>query len=211
MKKKRLIKICGIQDERIAHQIAGFDIDYVGLIFYKKSKRFITLSMANKIMDRLYKASCQVVAVFVDSGLEEMLAVCHRLNIQCVQLHGDISRREAKNLPANIQRIYALNYHVKEINKFSSDIRMLNPERDFLLFDNETAGSGVLFNHTDFNPPFPLPFFIAGGLQSANVASVINYLNPLGVDVSSGVENQQGIKDPQKIKQFVAEVRKYDD
>ena len=72
-----------------------------------------------------------------------------------------------------------------------------------LLFDSICGGSGKKFNHEKFHYECDIPFFLAGGLNAANVNHVITTVKPYGVDVSSGVEKQPGMKDKQLIQKFI--------
>lgn len=200
-----LIKICGITSSETAIRAAALGAQYIGLIQAPNSPRHVDRQTTIALSKAIQKAKAVPVAVFTDFTAEQMLEVCKAANIDCVQLHGDLARRSHAQLPKNIQRIFVL--PVLENGKLSADyvdeINSLDPQRDFLLFDTMEPGTGKNFCLQNFYNPYPLRFFIAGGLQPQNVAAVISQCQPQGVDVSSGVEASLGVKDLKLIEEFI--------
>lgn len=206
---KTLVKICGIKDIDIARHCIEQGADMIGLVFCDASKRNITLSIAIEIAAQTQQKNCQPVAVFVDTDARYMQEICHTTKIAIVQLHGAIAKDQHRLLPEAIRRIYAVSVGAEGgISQTDIDnIAMLDPQRDFLLFDSVTPGSGVTFAWDKFSPQFALPWILAGGLNVENATSAINLLQPNGVDVSSGVENHKGEKDKEMITKFIATVK----
>ncbi|MEM9242747.1 MAG: phosphoribosylanthranilate isomerase [Pseudomonadota bacterium] len=211
MKAVTKIKICGIKDAVLAYQTAKMGADYIGLMFYHKSKRYIELNNAIDISAATRKGGAEPVAVFVDQDLNTMQQICATANINTVQLHGDIARQQYHLLPQTIQRIYVL--HVNPdgdiINADQTVLKSFNTTRDYLLFDGLKGGSGAQIN-TDKIIPYLKNFrcFVAGGLNADNVTAVIDKLNPYAVDTSSGVENTPGEKSAKRIEAFIKMARK---
>lgn len=202
---KTLIKICGIRNVEIAKQTILAGAEYIGLIFYPKSKRYVNVEQAKNIAATVIAQGATPVAVFVDQSAQEMLNICEMTNISTIQLHGSNARQQHHLLPAHYQRIYVLS--VAQEGSINADIddglKHCDPTRDFLLFDNEQAGSGLEFNREKFHYQGNFRWFLAGGLTAENVAQAIDQLKPTGVDVSSGVENKLGEKDMAMIEKFI--------
>lgn len=204
-----VIKICGLKDPDIAVEAVRLGAAYIGLMMYQQSKRYIDIDTATIIADVVKAVNGIPVNVFVDATADEMLANCQKTGVTVVQLHGAIARREHHKLPNEIQRIYVL--HVDSSGHILEDvdegISTLNSQRDLLLFDGVKGGSGQPFAWEKFVNPYTIPFFLAGGLSTDNVATAIKICRPNGVDVSSHVENKKGDKDKNRIAAFIAQVK----
>lgn len=207
MQIKPFIKICGITDAAIARDAILAGATFVGLIFAEHSPRNISLSQADMIAKSIKDVGGVPVAVFVDQTATLMQNICEQLQIDVVQLHGAVSRSEHHLLPANYQRIYA----IEADNNGLVDIVGLEHcqvERDYVLFDNKKNGGAINFNLVQFIHYCSYRFGIAGGLNADNVSRVIKKLsmNPYFIDVSSGVEVNKGKKDIAFIKAFIDSV-----
>jgi len=205
------IKICGICDVATAHYCAGLGVDYIGLVLAESPRR-VNPETAREISGALagFARRPRIVGVFANQDyrlINEMLRYC-RLDI--VQLSGDentdyISRIEAPciksvhvlsysteaELLCRVQTLYAAN---------RAGTRVLLDSRP----DRRYGGSGITFNWALAGKICAgFPVMVAGGLTEQNVETLVQKLQPWGVDVSSGVEND-GTKDPVLIKNFVA-------
>jgi phosphoribosylanthranilate isomerase len=160
-----LVKICGVMDPEKAREAAKKGADFIGILFSDLSKRKVSLEDAKKIVQAARQAGAEPVGVFADETKEEILRIAEELQLQIVQLHGDAPRAAAPFLP--MRKIYVADG--KPLPE------CLDPKRDFLLFEN------VAIESRGF------PFFIAGGLSSANVAKRIESDRPTGVDASRSV------------------------
>jgi len=214
MNRQVLVKICGVKTSKLALIAARLGANFIGVVFYKKSKRFVTTLMAKEICYALKKTNTAVVGVFVDHTAQEILDVCTYTGINFVQLHDVIARNEAYKLPQNIKRIYVIDVDYDGTILDSEDkknIRLLNQKRDFLLFDGIRHGSGKAFDFKQFKYKYDFPFFLSGGLNADNVKNAIRIISPDGVDVSSGVENDLEKKDEYLINQFIKQVKNVGD
>lgn len=198
------IKICGIKDLTNAKLVVTCDIDFVGLVFHKTSIRYVELEEAIKIAKLVTKAGKIPVAVFTNHTAEQMLNICQRTTITCVQLHGDTARSEHHKLPQHFTRIYALGVNTKGeiVNANTQNLKALQPT-DYLLYDGVNPGSGNTINTSTIQPYKNMRFFIAGGVRKNNVLDIVAACKPYAVDVSSGVEKEKGIKDINLMKDFV--------
>lgn len=203
------IKICGVRDPKMAKQAIELGADYVGIICYEQSKRYVQPQDRKAIVDAVKAVGGTLVLIFVDSNSSEMLSICEELDVNVVQLSGTISRQTHHELPEDIQRIYVL--HVDEGGVIQPDIDQglskLMFTRYCVMYDGLHVGSGCSFRLDEFSNPSPMPFFLAGGLTSENIGNAINTVHPDVVDVSSGVESSPGVKDIKKIKAFIEAVR----
>lgn len=184
------VKICGITDESQALSVAEMGADLIGLIFARRSPRYLSLSQAKKIRKAL-REKTQVVGVFAESGAEEIAEIAKELQLDFVQLHGLDARAAYHALPESLPRIYALSYNESPPEGF-------NPDRDLLLFDGE--------KNEGFVPP-KCRYFLAGGLTPEGVGQFIENYQPYGVDVARGVEESPGKKDLAKVREFLKQAK----
>ena len=182
-----LVKICGLTDPTTARLAAINGADYIGLLFSSVSPRKISVDTGVEIARAARQGGAEPVAVFVDESFEQMQEIIARLELKVVQLHGDKVRAVSTRLDPQLQIIYVADGKPLPIN--------LDPSRDFLLFEKIQVEQS------------PFRFFIAGGLDIHNVQEKIDLYQPNGVDLSSGVEVSKGVKDLNKITEFIRLVR----
>lgn len=204
-----LIKICGIKDAKTAYAAASAGADFIGLVFAPGSKRLVNINEAFEIAEAVRAGGAKPVAVVTDSSAEEILDICNLAKIRWIQLHGARAREEHHLLPKSWHRMYVCSVlsdgRINEADAIG--IKYLEPQRDYLLFDGITAGSGEKFAWEKFSYQGNFPWFLSGGLNPNQVSEAISLLKPSGVDVSSGVEKTPGEKDMELIKQFIAAAR----
>lgn len=202
------IKVCGFTVPEEACQAALLGIDAIGLVFYPKSPRFVTIEQARKIVATL-PPFVTTVALFVDERPETVWEVLRKVPVDLLQFHGD----EPEAFCEQFGRPYIKAIRVRE----GVDLRQL-AERyrsaQGLLLDayhpELPGGSGQRFNWELIPKALPKPIVLAGGLTADNVAEAIQMVRPYGVDVSSGVEWTKGRKACTRIEKFIAGVRKAD-
>lgn len=196
------VKICGVTrvEDALSAEAAGADA--VGFIFAQASKRFVTPARAAELSAAL-GPFINRVGVFVNSSLEEVRDTAKHLRLHAVQLHGGEDEAYAEALRQDFFVIKALSFHPD----LSLDTLKAFPA-DAILLDGLKPGSGEPFDWRQATSLASLPHLIlAGGLSSANLKAGIEALRPYGVDVSSGVERQPGIKDPKRIQDFVRQAK----
>ena len=195
------IKICGITNLRNAHEAARLGVDALGFVFFSESPRYIEPKKARVIIN-LLPSFVSRVGLFVNAPKEEVLSIISESRVNMLQFHGDEDENFCNqfNLP-----------YIKAIS-FKDGINLLEYCQIFasssaILIDTYSqkmrGGTGKTFNWDLIPKQLPLPLIIAGGLDSKNVSSLINSVNPYGVDVSGGVEVDKGIKDHNMMKNFV--------
>jgi phosphoribosylanthranilate isomerase len=211
MKNPRLaIKICGIRCSDTAYDTACAGAQYIGIMLHPHSKRYVVPTTAALIAEATRQGGAIPVAVCVDHDAQQMNELCHQLNIDTVQLHGENARQQHHHLDQHIKRIYVLHVDASgnAVNHHDNAIQYLKSDRDLLLFDGLVGGSGQsipLHNIPVLAGDFQ--YFIAGGLNHQNVQDIKMHCKPYGLDVSSGVENNKGLKDKHRIRQFIATVQ----
>ena len=202
-----IIKICGIQNQDTLMCCENNSINFFGMIFYPKSPRNITIENANKLNSISEKLNINGVGVFVNKEINELKEIIKYVNLKYVQLHGSEDELYIKKLKE---------FGVKIIKSISvskeDDLKKINNYQtaDYFLFDykpkkNELPGGNS--KSFDWNILKSLktdkPWFLSGGINLNNIQQILVDINPCGVDLSSGVEKELGIKDNQIINNFI--------
>lgn len=204
-----LIKVCGITDPTTATAAATAGADYIGMVFDKNSVRFLPEVEAHAIVQATIAAGAIPVAVFVEQNAETITQICKLLSINTVQLHGNIARSALAFLPEYLHCFYAVPIDEMTGKALCAiPFHTLRRNRDFLLLDNSQAGSGKRINSSQIDSiSNGYPYFLAGGLTAKNVKNAIFSSHAIGVDVSSGVEQERGLKDINLIRAFIKNCR----
>jgi phosphoribosylanthranilate isomerase len=193
------VKICGITNVGDALLAAEYGADAVGFVFYKKSPRNISPDAAKDIVRQL-PSFLTTVGVFVDEKPDEIERIIRYAAVDVVQLHG----HEAPEACVMSGRVIKA-VRVREL----SDLEPLKHYHvsAFLLdtFTPESlGGTGQIFNWDIAVEAKQFgKIILAGGLNPDNIGKAITWVNPYAVDVSSGVEEEKGKKDPRKMKLFI--------
>ena len=200
------IKICGLTSPAEARYLNENHVDFAGMVlFFPKSKRNISIEQANEIMAAL-DASIKRVAVVVSPSIEQVRQI-EAAGFDYVQIHGEIPETETEAEAAiAIPILKAFNVSdMDSYEKYHNDSRIAG-----YVFDAIEPGSGKTFDWklVDNIPRDEKLLLLAGGLNPDNVRMAIEAVHPDGVDVSSGVENDDKAgKNPEKIHDFVAAVK----
>lgn len=200
------IKICGLTSPAEARYLNENHVDFAGMVlFFPKSKRNISIEQAMEIMAAL-DASIKRVAVVVSPSIEQVRQI-EAAGFDYVQIHGEIPETETEAEAAiAIPILKAFNVSdMDSYEKYHNDSRIAG-----YVFDAIEPGSGKTFDWklVDNIPRDEKLLLLAGGLNPDNVRMAIEAVHPDGVDVSSGVENDNGAgKNPEKIHDFVAAIK----
>lgn len=198
------IKICGLTRPEDARDAARLGADAIGLVFYPPSPRALTLSRARELCAGL-PDSLQRVALFVDPDPEAVRAVLDGLPVDLLQFHGD----ESPAFCAQFATPYIKALRVGDGSRLEATAAEYDGAEKLLLdkFDAQVpGGTGKTFDWrlaSGLVAASPVPVVLAGGLNPGNVREAISFLDPQGVDVSSGVESAPGLKDSDKIAAFI--------
>lgn len=195
------IKICGLTRPSDAELASELGANMLGMIFYKKSPRSVTLKQAADLI-KVMPSTVSRVGVFVDTKLEKILNIAHKLDLDFIQFQGTYNRTDiskAKMLGfKTIQCFY--------ITKESDYNNIYKSKADLVLLDNRTSllqgGTGKTFDW-GVKPPRKIKnLVIAGGINIYNLKDGIKIFSPLAIDVSSSIENMPGVKSVKKLKQL---------
>jgi phosphoribosylanthranilate isomerase len=207
------IKICGTTSLEDAQASVAAGADALGFIF-APSKRRVTPAQAGEIIRQLPE-KVERVGIFVDEFADVINATVDQVGLTAVQLHGN----ESPEFAARLLKDSAVDRHIRVIktvlvdDDFEARLARFsgqNEQGDPILLDSG-SGSGKTFPWERVKQCLAghaARFIIAGGLSPENVGQAVHTFTPWGVDVVSGVEREPGRKDPEKLKAFVAAVRK---
>ena len=198
------IKICGITSEADALLAVGMGASAVGFVFAPSPRQMAPSAVAD-IVKRLPHETV-TVGVFRDEAPRRVIEIANQIGLQAVQLHGVESIEDTQWVAQRVRRtIKAFAAGHRNIDRFNEYGAQL------LLIDGANPGSGELFDwRLAEGVVDPRRLIVAGGLTPENVGAAIAHLHPWGVDVASGVEASLGVKDPGKLREFIAAARAAD-
>ncbi|BBB23328.1 phosphoribosylanthranilate isomerase [Abyssogena phaseoliformis symbiont OG214] len=195
------IKVCGFTNADNANQAAMLGIDAIGLVFYDKSPRCVDIGTAIDIVSGLPPFVSRV-GLFVNADAHFINEVLCEVPLDTLQFHGDEPAHQCAQYAMPFIKALRVNAQTN-ITKMSDEYHQASG----LLLDafnkDIYGGTGEYFDWHLAKVDINLPIILAGGLNSNTVADAINQVHPYAVDVSSGVESENGIKDINKIKKFI--------
>ncbi len=203
---KGLIKVCGMLHSQNIQELALLKPDFIGFIFYEKSKRYVGSQLDINTLNTLPK-TIKKVGVFVDESEQIIIEIVEKYHLDYVQLHGEESPDFCKNLKEN---------GIKVIKAFSVDesfdfeaTKQYETIADLFLFDTKTAekgGSGKTFDWQILEKYHgPKPFLLAGGIDENNFekAKNIKHKYLFGLDINSKFDIEPGLKNIEKLKKIL--------
>lgn len=195
------VKICGITNEDDALLATALDADALGFVFAPSIRR-VDAETVRDIVRRLPR-EVHTVGVFRNERPERIVEIVGRAGLRGVQLHGAEPASEVTWIRERVQFV---------IQAFTAGDPALATARksaaDIILVDSPDPGSGKVFDwRLAEGAPRGKRIMLAGGLTPDNVGEAIRLVRPWGVDVSSGVEQTPGHKDPGKLRRFVVAAR----
>jgi phosphoribosylanthranilate isomerase len=204
------IKICGItREEDLAAAVAA-GADALGFVFYPPSPRFVTPQRAAEMLARV-PAFVTRVGLFVNEPAETVRGVLALAPLDLLQFHGD----EDPDYCAGFGKPWIKAARMREgfdLVEYATAFSRA-PGGCGLLLDAHVdgyGGGGKTFDWSLIPRSVPMPLILSGGLHPGNVEAAVRTVRPWAVDVSSGVESAKGIKDVQKMDEFIAGVRDAD-
>lgn len=198
------IKICGITRVEDALAAATVGADAIGLVFYERSPRRVTVEQAAVIAAAL-PPFVTTVGLFVDADAQTVENVLARVPLDLLQFHGD----EPEDYCRSFSRPYIKAIRMRPDLLLPKTVDDYNSARGILLdtyIEGVPGGTGQTFPWSIVPDEVKMPIILAGGLNTDNVAEAIATVRPWAVDVSSGVERASGIKDADLMAAFVAAV-----
>ncbi len=210
------VKICGLTRREDARLAVGEGADYLGVVLVPGGPRALSPEVARGVVEGVASTVAQVVAVMADLGVQEAARAGETVGAAVLQLHGE----EAPGVVAELRELgpwkvwKALT--IRGVEDLQEGVARFGEVADGLLLDgwhpNRRGGTGTPFSWEaleevrDTLPP-GLRLIAAGGLTPMNVAEAVRRLRPGVVDVSSGVESSPGVKDPSRVRAFLAAAR----
>ncbi len=195
------IKFCGLRSEADIGYVNELLPDYIGFVFAKNSKRYVTPELAFRLKMELDERIV-AVGVFVDEEVENVISLLNDRVVDMAQLHGNEDDEYIMRLKVMTDAPVIKAFKIKKVD----DVRKAEScVADYLLLDSG-EGSGENFDWSLLEG-IKREFFLAGGLNERNVREAIDLISPMAVDVSSGIETG-GRKDFEKMKAFYNEVRR---
>ncbi|HEY8715279.1 MAG TPA: phosphoribosylanthranilate isomerase [Candidatus Acidoferrum sp.] len=207
-----LIKICGITNLADALAACEAGADVIGLNFYRLSPRMVSVEDAREIRTRL-PAGVRTFGVFVNEESREILRVMREVGLDALQLHGD----EEPGVVTELAPVAPVFKALRVGADFSAATLEKYADAAGFLFDaaegaaGQYGGTGRL---ADWGVAQQAArghrIFLAGGLSPENVGAAIAQVRPYGVDVASGVESAPGLKDHERLREFIVAARQAD-
>ena len=199
------VKICGFTNAENARQAALAGADAIGLVFYDKSPRHVSIDVAREIVAML-PPFVNRVGLFVNANPSLIDEVLCEVALDTLQFHGDETVNECMQYDMPFIKSVGVSSET-DLKKISNDFSKASA----LLLDsyssNTYGGTGTPFDWTLACVEIELPVILAGGLNPDNIAEAISQVKPYAVDASSGVESAKGVKDIDKIKSFISNIR----
>ncbi|MDK9557756.1 phosphoribosylanthranilate isomerase [Marinobacter sp. M216] len=200
------VKICGLTRVEDIEAAVKAGADALGLVFYEPSPRSVSIVQAAELA-RHVPAFVAVVGLFVNPTKDEVREVLDRVPLDLLQFHGD----ESAEFCAQFGRRWIKAIRVRQGREIQAAFTDYS-QASGLLVDawdpDRFGGTGQSFNWDLIPSDRPMPLILAGGLSSDNVSRAVEQVKPWAVDVSGGVEQSKGIKDIEKISDFIKEVHR---
>ena len=208
---KAFIKICGVKDIKIAKHAINCGASFLGFVFFENSSRNISVNKCADILNEI-NGKVNTVAVTVNPTNSD-LKTYSEMKFTHLQLHGNESLNEVRKIndTYNLEIIKSFNIsNESDLDK----IKEYCPYIDYILLDSiqkkdMPGGTGQKFDWEiirNFSPN--KSFFLSGGLNTTNISVALDLKKTEYFDVSSGVENSEGIKDEKLISEFILKANK---
>ena len=203
------VKICGITSLQDALNVCDAGADAIGLVFYEKSKRHVSIQTARHIYENM-PPFVSVVGLFLDASSDFVNAVLDEVPLDLLQFHG----AETPDYCRSFRRPYIKAVGIKDMHSeadFARYADQYTTAKGFLVDSHafgKAGGTGETFDWRKTPQNYTKPIILAGGLDASNVATALQQASVYGVDLSSGVESSPGIKDNDKINALMQEVKR---
>lgn len=204
MEQDLFVKICGITNLDDALHAVHCKADALGFIFYEPSERYVEPARAREIVARVPDFVSKV-GVFVDASPRYIREVTKEVKLSAVQLYGNIGADDLVGFHTSVIKVFRVkpDFDVEVMRNYIVDAFLLDTHSE-----TKTGGTGRTF---DWNIAVRAKEFgkiiLSGGLNPENIADAVRFVQPYGVDVSSGVEHEVGKKDPVKVREFIARAK----
>lgn len=213
------VKVCGMRQRLNIEALTQLPISFIGLIFYKKSSRFIGGENADQdFLKTIFQTkeiipqSIKKVGVFVDEEIIEIIRLAEAYQLDYVQLHGNENIfycKKLKEAGISIIKAFAIDEHFSFTN-----LKAYEYYCDYFLFDTKgklPGGNGVSFNWGLLKKyTGELPFFLSGGIKPGMENAILDFEHPklFALDINSGFENSPGFKNVDLISEFIHKINR---
>lgn len=215
------IKVCGLRDVNTAIAASEIGVDAIGLNFFTKSVRSVEPAEAREIAKAIPR-TVDVVGLFVNHTLDEIVERVEQVELGVLQLHGDetpefLAQLQQRLPVCRLLRAFRIGAEgCRDIAPYLAECQRLGVHLQGCLVDARVDGA---YGGTGHTAPWNLlaeqydtkqwpPLILAGGLTPDNITKAIQTTHPFGVDVASGVESAPGIKSLDLIRKLVQAVRR---
>jgi len=201
------IKVCGLRSPENIEQISTLDVDFMGFIFFKRSKRFVSNSLNKNNLNKI-PSHIKKIAVFVNERSEDVLWTLkdYEYGFDYIQCHGDETPdycKDLRDLGFGVIKAFQMDeeFNFDQLDAYKDAV-------DYYLFDTSSkhyGGSGQKFDWSLLKKyKGNKPFFLSGGIKPEDVNQVQNISHPqlLAIDINSGFEDEPGLKDCKLIETF---------
>lgn len=212
------IKICGLTRPQDVQAAVAAGADALGFVFYARSPRHVSISQASALMADV-PPFVAAVGLFVNASKEEVSNVVEQMSISLLQFHGDETVEQCCAIAEHVRRPFMRAVRVKsdmrpaDLLKYDQQYRSSSKWFAGLLLDafvEGYGGGGRIFDWSLIPEELAPRLVLSGGLNAHNVTDAVTQVRPFAIDVSSGVEQDKGIKDPAKIDALIRAVRQAD-
>lgn len=205
-----IIKVCGMREPQNIREVAALAINWIGFIFYERSKRFVERCPTEQQATDSEQLSPKKVGVFVNATIESMMEKASAYKLDYLQLHGNESPEDCHTLQ---KRGYSLikAFPIATKEDFEKT-REYEGRVDYFLFDTRCEGYGGSGKRFDWSIlteyEGETPFLLSGGIRPENAEAIRNFRHPrfAGIDLNSGFEIEPGLKDIDKLKNFIQQI-----
>ena len=201
------VKVCGITAVADALMVSAASVDAVGLVFYPKSKRNLSIAQAADIC-RALPPFVTTVGLFLDAEADFVREVLAAVPLDVLQFHGSETPDYCRQFPRPYLKAVGMK-GLAASGGFAAYAERYPDAQGFLVDSHApgaAGGTGETFDWTQVPQDYPKPIILAGGLTPENVAEAIRTSRVYAVDVSSGVESAPGVKDVAKVAAFMRNV-----
>ncbi|MBD8877612.1 phosphoribosylanthranilate isomerase [Roseibium polysiphoniae] len=208
-----IIKICGLSTEETMQAALDAGADMIGLVFFPKSPRHVSLSQACKLAD-MARGKAEIVALTVDMNLDGLSRINELVAPDWFQFHGSETPEACAAAKVMYKKKVMKAVPISEAADLEQ-AQFYSIVADMILFDAKPpqgsdvpGGNGVSYDWSLLKDlDLSKPFMLSGGLDPSNVADAIAQSGVKAIDASSGMERERGVKDVELIRAFVAAAR----
>jgi phosphoribosylanthranilate isomerase len=207
------VKVCGMTLPEQVEQLSEMGVTFAGFIFYPKSPRYVFKHMTTTQIRR--ENNINKVGVFVNAGIEEVLHMVDECRLHMVQLHGDETPKYCEKIADYVSVVKA--FRVSDNDNIEWMVRPYMDVCDMFMFDTMGAGyggTGKKFNWEMLKgATIEKPFFLSGGIEPSDVDQLRDFSKEpvaqrlFAIDINSRFEITPGVKDMNKVKEFVQRIQ----